>query len=202
MYFIGAVTKLQPVAVILSSQYPCSEVRCAPHYCIDNITKVSHQYYNKPDLCHTGSHPAPWLAIDFGEEAQVSVEKVVLFNRNSSKNYENDRLRNVEVRLTDELPTTANEKFSKGHLLGSFEGPATAGQEVEIKAKPGWDQKTGRYVVVQIDHVNKTSVHADSYDSETYLHLREVFTYGILRIPSNGELIWRYKYSLSLPPAE
>ena len=186
----------------LSSQYPCYEVRCAPYYCIDNNTNVTHQYDNKIGLCHTGSHPAPWLAIDFGEEAQVSVEKVVLFNRNSSKNYENHRLRNVEVRLTDELPTTANKKFSIGHLLGSFEGPATGGQEVEIKAKPGWDQKTGRYVVVQIDHVNKTSVHADSYDSETYLHLREVFTYGILRIPSNGELIWRYKYSLSLPPAE
>ena len=196
------MTKLQPVAVFLSSQYPCSKVRCAPYYCIDNNTKVPHQYDNKIGLCHTGSHPAPWLAIDFGEEAQVSVEKVVLFNRNSSKSYENHRLRNVEVRLTDELPTTANKKFSKGHLLGSFEGPATAGQEVEIKPKPGWDQKTGRYVVVQIDHVNKTSVHADSYYSETYLHLREVFTYGILRIPSNGELIWRYKYALSLPPAE
>ena len=194
------MTKLKPVAVWLSSQYDCYEVRCAPYYCIDNNTNVTHQYDNKIGLCHTGSHPAPWLAIDFGEEAQVSVEKVVLFNRNSSKNYENHRLRNVEVRLTDELPTTANKKLSKGHLLGSFEGPATGGQEVEIKAKPGWDQKTGRYVVVQIDHVNKTSVHADSYDSETYLHLREVFTYGILRIPSNGELIWRYKYSLSLPP--
>ena len=122
------MTKLQPVAVFLSSQYPCSKVRCAPHYCIDNVTKVSHQDGDKTELCHTGSHPAPWLAIDFGEEAQVSVEKVVLFNRNSSRNYENQRLRNVEVRLTDELPTAAKEKFSKGHLLGSFEGPATAGQ--------------------------------------------------------------------------
>ena len=39
---------------------------------------------------------APWLALDYGEGAKVSVEKVVLLNRVDCCG---DRTKNVEIRL-------------------------------------------------------------------------------------------------------
>ena len=40
--------------------------------------------------------------------------------------------RNVEVRVSDDLPTSASQKFSGGSLLGTFAGPGTKGQHITI----------------------------------------------------------------------
>ena len=163
----GAATKLLPVAAIQSSIYKCitNAYKCGSFKCIDGITN--------DDLCHTNAEPYPWLAIDFGEEAQVSVGKTVLLCRK----YWRRRTRNVEVWLADKVPLTAEKKFSGGHLLGTFEGPATSGQEVEIESGPGWRKQMGRYLIIQMN--NGTG--------HLYLNLREVFAFGITRVPSNGK---------------
>ena len=77
------------------------------------------------------------------------------------------------------IPMTAEKKFSEGHLLGTFEGPATSGQEVEIKSGPGWQKKIGRYLIIQINNGTE----------RMYLNLREVFAFGITHVPSNGMLL-------------
>ena len=63
-------------------------------------------------LCHTNTEKAPWLAIDYG--ANVTVEEVVLYNR---KDCCNERTRNVEIWLADEIPTSGAEKFTTGSPL-------------------------------------------------------------------------------------
>ena len=164
--FAGAATKLLPVAVLQSSIFHCRSVDCGSFKCIDGLTN--------DDLCHTNAEPAPWLALDFGEEAQVSVGKTVLLNR---KDQSWDRTRNVELWLTDKIPTTATKAFSGGHMLGTFEGPASSGQEVEIESGPGWKEKMGRYLIIQINN---------GTEPKHFLHFREVFAFGITHVPSNG----------------
>ena len=78
-------------------------------------------------MCHTHNERAPWLAIDYG--AEVTVKRVELFNREDCCG---DRTRNVDVRVSNQLPTSANEMFSGGFLLGHFAGPGTNGQHISI----------------------------------------------------------------------
>ena len=165
----GAADKLRPVALIQSSINYCYSKtwlnECGPFKCIDDLTN--------DDLCHTNAERAPWLALDFGEEAQVSVDKTVLLNR---KDCSWERTRNVEVWLANMLPMTAEKKFSEGHLLGTFEGPATSGQEVEIESGPGWENKMGRFLIIQMNNGTEN----------LFLNLREVSLFGITHVPSNG----------------
>ena len=80
-------------------------------------------------MCHSGdSEQSPWLAIDYG--ISVQVERVEIFNREDEPNGE--RTKNVEVRISYELPTSASQMFSGGSLLGQFAGPATNGQHIII----------------------------------------------------------------------
>ena len=44
--------------------------------------------------------------------------------------------------------------FSGGEALGTFKGPATRGQKVQIDSGPGWKKKTGRYLIVQMNFGN------------------------------------------------
>ena len=170
--FTGVATKLLPVAALQSSLFRCRHVDCGSFKCIDGVT-------TNDELCHTNAELAPWLALDFGEESQVSVEKTVLLNR---KDKSWDRTRNVEVWLADEIPITATEKFSEGHLLGTFEGPATSGQEIEIESGPRWKKKIGRYLIIQMNNGTE----------RLYLNLREVFAFGITHVPSNGKFRGSY----------
>ena len=158
----GAPTKLLPVAVLQSSLFHCKSVKCGSFKCIDGLTN--------DDLCHTNAEPAPWLALDFGEEAQVSVEKTVLLNR---KDQFANRTRNIEVWLADAVPT--NEDY--GHMLGTFEGPATSGQEIKIKSGRGWNKKRGRYLMIQIN---------SGTEHKHFLHFREIVAFGITHVPANG----------------
>ena len=121
--------------------------------CIDGIYGKNSN--DKKNICHSKSEMAPWLALDFGR--QVSVGRVVLHNRGYCCG---DRLRNVDVRVSDTLPQTGSRKFTGGTLLGSFTGPSQDGRKEEIKSST---ERKGRYVVVQIN-AGKTS----------YLNLAEV----------------------------
>ena len=94
-------------------------------------------------ICMTQGETAPWLALDYGGE--VNVSRVVLINRNDSWAA---RTKNVNIRVSSTLPVSGREMFTGGQLLGLFEGPGTEGQRVEVT---GGTQLTGRYVVVQMN---------------------------------------------------
>ena len=80
--------------------------------------------------CHTNKDAAPWIAIDYG--TRVIVERVEIFNRDNGSGA---RTRNVDVRISDELPTSGDQMFSGGTLLGHFAGPATNGQHIIISGQ-------------------------------------------------------------------
>ena len=139
--------------------------------CIDGIPTRT----RTGSLCHSKRELAPWLALDYGKDARVSVEKVVLFNRADGSGH---RTKNVEVRLANELPTSGKKMFTGGELLGTFKGPGTMGQQIEIKSGPGWEKKSGRYLVIQMNHTGKSE----------YLNLQEVFAFGFSNVgPKDGK---------------
>ena len=142
--------------------------------CIDGITAGT------GSLCHSKRELAPWLALDYGKDARVSVEKVVLFNRAGYDLWQGwQRTKNVEVRLANELPTSGMKMFTGGELLGTFKGPGTRGQQFEIKSGPGWEKKSGRYLVIQMNHKGKPE----------YLNLQEVFAVGFSNVgPEEGKV--------------
>ena len=98
--------------------------------CIDGDTETVHPGVNA--MCHTsnGGEATPWISIDYG--TRVIVERVELFNR---KGCCWDRTRNVDVRISDELPTSADQMFSGGSLLGHFAGPGFDGQHIIISGQ-------------------------------------------------------------------
>ena len=110
--FTGAEL-LHPITATLSSQYGDFQATM----CIDNTGNI----------CHSDGEHSPWLAIDYG--IPVIVKRVEIFNREDCCG---DQTKNVEVRVSDELPTSASQMFSGGSLLGQFAGPATDGQHIII----------------------------------------------------------------------
>ena len=154
-----------PISAHLSTTYDIWD----GNKCIDGITTRS------GSLCHSKKELAPWLALDYGKDARVSVEKVVLFNRADGSEH---RTKNVEVRLANELPASGMKMFTGGELLGTFKGPGTRGQQFEIKSGPGWEKKSGRYLVIQMNHKHKSE----------YLNLQEVFAIGFSNVgPEEGK---------------
>ena len=79
--------------------------------------------------CHSYGGTAPWLAIDYG--TTVTVRWVEIFNRDDC-GFCGERTKNVDVRVSDDLPTTDEQMFSGGALLGHFAGPGIAGQHINI----------------------------------------------------------------------
>ena len=65
-------------------------------------------------MCHTEVEPAPWLAIDYG--TSVTVRRVEIFNRDGF----GDRTRNVDVRISNKLPSTGALMFYGGSLLADL----------------------------------------------------------------------------------
>ena len=61
--------------------------------------------------------------------------------------------------MSDSIPVTSSERFTSGHLLGSFPGPATANQIIHITGV-----KLGKHVVIQ--------------HSGSYLHFPKVSVFG------------------------
>jgi len=146
----GPVVELEPVTATLSSKYHDPWSTYAPGLCIDGDTGG--------EFCHTlATDATPWIAVDYG--TRVIVERVEIFNR---ANCCGERTRNVDVRISDELPTSGSQMFSGGTLLGHFAGPGTSGQHIVVSG-----QKTsGRYVIVQMDNGGDP------------LHLQEVKAFG------------------------
>ena len=152
---------LRPVSALMSSVHHTE----GPEKCIDGITDGPDGHPG--DLCHTNpGEQFPWFAMDFGKDFRVSAEKVLLYNRVNSSS-DATRTRNVEIRLSDELPTSTTTIFAGGALLGTFAGPGTSGQVIEIESAPGWSMKTGRYLIVQMDNDNEP------------LNLKEVAAFGV-----------------------
>ena len=109
---------LQPVQATLSTGWQVDQ-------CIDGNPTSG--------LCHSYPSVAPWLAIDYG--TSVEIEKVEIFNRRDCCG---DQTKNVEVRISNELPTTDSQMFSGGALLGHFSGPGTDGEHIVITGKLYW----------------------------------------------------------------
>ena len=152
---LAASPKLKPEMAFMSSVYKDYGKWKMAANCIDGNTL--------DDFCHTDLEPAPWLAISFGEGILASVEMVVLFNRDDCCGW---RTRNVEIRLANEMPKSAEKMFSGGELLGTFEGPGSNGQRIRIKSGPGWENKYGHYLIIQMNNGNEP------------LHFMEVFVHG------------------------
>ena len=81
-------------------------------------------------ICHTKWDATPWLAIDYG--TSVTIHRVEIFNRQDCCG---ERTRNVDVRISNELPTSGSQMFSGGTLLGHFAGPGTDGQHIIISGQ-------------------------------------------------------------------
>ena len=110
--------ELQPISATLSSSYG----HYGPGYCIDGNTGGT--------FCHTDHDAKPWIAIDYGYG--VIVERVEIFNRANCCGF---RTRNVDVRISYQLPTSGDEMFSGGTLLGHFAGPGSDGQQITISGQ-------------------------------------------------------------------
>ena len=127
--FTGPVVELEPVTATLSS-ISSTYGELAGANCIDgNTAPVSTMPLG--GICHTENGEAkPWIAIDYG--TRVIVERVEIFNRGDCCG---DRTRNVDVRISDELPTSGDQMFSGGTLLGHFAGPGTNGQHIIVSGQ-------------------------------------------------------------------
>merc|ERR1711971_186349 len=110
------------------------------------------------DFCHTENEPTPWLAIDYG--TTVTVQRVEIFNRRQCCGF---RTRNVDVRISDVLPTSGSQMFSGGTLLGRFVGPGSDGQQITISGQA----MSGRFVILQMNN-----------GDDEPLNLKEVKAFG------------------------
>ena len=135
--------KIPAVAAIMSSIYHWTNaMQCNASICIDgNYTQAG----DCGGLCHTQHEPAPWLAI----EVQDPVYSVTIYNR---EGVNGGRFKNAEVRVTDHLPSSGDSMYLGGKLLGSFTGPGTGGQVINIT---GVKPLMGRYVLIQMSNANE-----------------------------------------------
>ena len=123
--FTGPVVELEPVT---ASQSSTLRAGFGAGNCIDGDTETVHP--GKNAMCHTKKDLTPWISIDYG--TRVIVERVEIFNRRDCCG---DRTRNVDVRISDQLPTSGDQMFSGGSLLGHFAGPGTKGQHIIISGQ-------------------------------------------------------------------
>ena len=69
--------------------------------------------------------------------AKHAIERVEIVNRYDCADCAK-WTRNVEVRVSEDLPTSVSHKFSGGSLLGTFDGPGTTGQKIIITGAELW----------------------------------------------------------------
>ena len=139
------------------------------------------------DMCQTAERkkadPAPWIALDFGDDVRVKVAKVVLANRVECCG---KRTENVEVRLSNELPPDGQSMFEGGQLLAEFAGPGSEGEKIEIKTEQGKENILGRYLIIQMDKKFQ--------DPPSPLNLKEVTVRGKKFSP--GDVISSRRYQM------
>ena len=123
IYFLGE--QLTAVAATQSSTFTGAYEHPAAN-CIDGDTGPG-EGERKWAFCHTRNDRYPWFAVDYGKT--YAIERVEIFNRHDCCG---KRTKYVEVRVCEELPTSASQKFFGGSLLGNFAGPGTNGQHIII----------------------------------------------------------------------
>ena len=122
--------ELEPVTASQSSTFAGDAHQFGAANCIDGeIRDVDHGPDGIRSICHTNDEATPWIAIDYG--TLVTVQRVEIFNRPMA----GSRTRNVDVRISDELPTSGSQMFSGGTLFGHFAGPGTDGQHIIISGQ-------------------------------------------------------------------
>jgi len=157
------MAELQPLDALMSS----SAGNFPAENCIDGEVPDEKKKTEKEGLCHSKyEEPAPWFAIDYGDESRTSVGKLVLNNRAKCCGH---RTANVEIRMADELPADGNSMFKGGHVISTYEGPGENGEVIEIKSNEEiWEEIVGRYLIIQMDH---------TADPEP-INLQEITVYG------------------------
>jgi len=116
---------------------------------------------NKVDdwsICHTiddRSEKFPWIAIVIPPS---TVSRVKITNR---KTMNWIYTKNMKIRVGTEFPSTTDVEYSGGSLLGTFKGPGTKGQIVDIFSKEGL---IGTHVIIQME--------------SRYLNLLEIEIFG------------------------
>ena len=96
------------------------------------------------EVCHSNCQEnAPWLALEF-VEGTVEVTRVDIYNKNKN----GAKTKNLEVRLTNELPTSGDQMYTGGELLGTFAGPGGNGEIIKVEGSA----LTGKYVLIQMDN--------------------------------------------------
>ena len=101
-------------------------------------------------FCNT---TAPWLALEFA--GPVEVTRVNIYNRGDKDRQSAERTRNLEVRVVDELPTSGDQMYTGGQLLGKFSGPGKKGEIIKVEGPV----RTGRYVLVQMNNRDCLNLH-------------------------------------------
>ena len=97
-------------------------------------------------VCTTnGQENAPWLALEFRDPVEVT--RVDIYNRIDDVHDWAARTKNLEVRLTNELPASGDQMYTGGVLLGTFAGPGESGEIIKIEDPA----LTGRYVLIQMN---------------------------------------------------
>ena len=130
----NVTTELTPINAHMSTVYDNMEAT----RCIDGDKTGD-------EVCHSNCQEnAPWLALEF-VEGTVEVTRVDIYNRIYSSG---ERTRNVEVRLTNDLPTSGDQMYTGGELLGTFAGPGGNGEIIKVEGFA----LTGRYVLIQMDN--------------------------------------------------
>ena len=126
--FIG--NELKPVTATQSSTWLDNVRNYGAANCINGNSVSDRGSDGGTALCITKSEPAPWFAIDYG--TTVTVERVEIFSQGDRYA---ELTRNVDVRISDELPISGSRMFSGGTLLGHFAGPATSEQHITISGQ-------------------------------------------------------------------
>ena len=105
-------------------------------------------------MCNTNCDKnAPWLALEFLEP--VKVTRVDIYNRGDECSWCAARTKNLVVRLTNVLPTSEDQMFTGGQLLGAFLGPGKKGQIIRVEGSA----KTGRYALIQMNNRDCLNLH-------------------------------------------
>ena len=93
---------------------------------------------------------APWLLLKF--QNRVEVTRVDIYNRADCCGL---RTRNLEVRLTDEVPTSSDVMYPGGQLLGTFPGPGKTGEIIKVEGSA----QIGRNVLIQMSNPQNLNLH-------------------------------------------
>ena len=113
----------------------------------------------------------PWVALEFA--SPMLIGKVEVINVDVTSYNIMAGLRNMEIRVTDELPecTECTEMFTGGTLLGPiFVGPGGKSEKITRTAEP---PVMGRFVLVQ-----KLKYSSAPHPRDNALRIAEIAVYG------------------------